>query len=29
MEYGSQDGYDNNGGLEDLDETPEPIEASA
>ncbi|CAN8095733.1 unnamed protein product [Discula destructiva] len=29
MEYGSQDGYDNNGVLEDLDESPEPIEASA
>lgn len=28
MEYGSQDGYEN-GALEEVDETPEPIEASA
>lgn len=29
MEYGSQDGYENGGALDDVDETPEPIEASA
>lgn len=28
LEYGSQDGYEN-GALEEVDETPEPIEASA
>lgn len=28
MEYGSQDGYEN-GALEEVDEIPEPIEASA